>query len=327
MTPLSAFNGVPALAGIPVVDVEPGAVLGFTGTYGFLSNFYSSPLPSQAASGPYQGIIYPTVEHLYQAMKCIRVDDHLSVAAASSPGEAKRLGRRYPMRPSWDADGFKFVVMLEALRLKFSGVARIVISRLIPQWLAALLCGRRGDTLRLASSPALGNVCSSSIPADVAHLKTPASIPRSTCLKPPSGRTRDWRVARASSETHEKPPSVIMGVRVKADPFRTCARRSDARLSRTQVMAAHRLYVRQRMSVPKIAELLWEKFGFKSSKAAANSLYHAFYSYRLSTRNSGMAKWLGRTCSGCGCDFVDRSRGCHRCAERHDARRIAAGQQ
>lgn len=57
----------------------------FHGEYYFLSNFSNSPLY-------YNGKLWPTVEHAFQAAK---VDDETAkkILVAKTPGEAKRLGR------------------------------------------------------------------------------------------------------------------------------------------------------------------------------------------------------------------------------------------
>lgn len=66
-------------------------IKGFFGPYRWLSNFWSVDIS-------YMGLIYPTVEHAYQATKAIRREDRLSIQQAKTPGEAKRIGRRFPRR-------------------------------------------------------------------------------------------------------------------------------------------------------------------------------------------------------------------------------------
>lgn len=84
----------------------------FDGTeYGFLSNFYSSPIT-------YEGIVYPTVEHIFQAMKTLDNTERIKIANAATPGQAKRLGRRVALRGDWEE--IKVDVMRTALKLKFS---------------------------------------------------------------------------------------------------------------------------------------------------------------------------------------------------------------
>ena len=83
----------------------------FDGDFAFLSNFYDSPISRD-------GVIFPTVEHYFQAMKADGMLDYLAIAAAETPGKAKRLGRKCQMRWGWER--VKEDTMRDALRLKFS---------------------------------------------------------------------------------------------------------------------------------------------------------------------------------------------------------------
>jgi ribA/ribD-fused uncharacterized protein len=74
------------------------------GDYSFLSNFFKSGRT--------------TVEHHYQAAKTDDPAWAAKIIAAPTPGQAKKLGRKAPMRPTWDDE--KDTVMLVLLRLKFS---------------------------------------------------------------------------------------------------------------------------------------------------------------------------------------------------------------
>lgn len=82
----------------------------FDGEFAFLSNFYPSPIVD--------GIEFPTVEHYFQAHKTIRYNDFKKIAAAGSPGLAKRLGRSIDLRADWEE--VKLPTMKNALRLKFA---------------------------------------------------------------------------------------------------------------------------------------------------------------------------------------------------------------
>ena len=83
----------------------------FDGEYAFLSNFYN-------ASCIFEEKLYPTVEHAFQAAKSLDQEERDWIAAAGSPGLAKRLGRRINLRPDWEK--VKFDVMEECLRSKFA---------------------------------------------------------------------------------------------------------------------------------------------------------------------------------------------------------------
>ena len=82
----------------------------FEGKYDFLSNFYEHPIQ-------YNGIVYPTNEHFFQAMKSLKEDERKMIAAAPTPGKAKHLGRAITLRPDWEM--VKYDIMLMGLRLKF----------------------------------------------------------------------------------------------------------------------------------------------------------------------------------------------------------------
>lgn len=82
----------------------------FDGEYAFLSNFYESPIEKD-------GIIYPTNEHFFQAMKTLDNEERKRIAAAETPGKAKRMGRSVKLRPDWEQS--KFQIMKEGLALKF----------------------------------------------------------------------------------------------------------------------------------------------------------------------------------------------------------------
>lgn len=83
----------------------------FEGKYAFLSNFYESPIAEDR-------IIYPTVEHYFQAQKTLDMDERKKIAAADTPGKAKRLGRSVTLRPDWEE--IKLGVMEHAVREKFT---------------------------------------------------------------------------------------------------------------------------------------------------------------------------------------------------------------
>ena len=81
----------------------------FTGEYRFLSNFYSAPVL-------YEDIIYPTVEHAYQAAKTDNLADR-RIISTMAVGNAKRYGQRITLRPDWDI--IKVGIMEELLKKKF----------------------------------------------------------------------------------------------------------------------------------------------------------------------------------------------------------------
>lgn len=80
-------------------------------THTFLSNFYAEPFVC--------GLLgeVKTAEHAYQAYKCRIVSDRLVVLNASSPAQAKKVGRMVELRPDWEA--VKFIMMRAVLAAKF----------------------------------------------------------------------------------------------------------------------------------------------------------------------------------------------------------------
>ena len=89
-------------------------IVEFDGEYAFLSNFYDSPIF-------YEGITYPTNEHFFQAMKTLDIETRKAIAAAPTPGAAKRMGRHVSLRPDWEQ--VKVDVMRTGLMLKFTDAA------------------------------------------------------------------------------------------------------------------------------------------------------------------------------------------------------------
>lgn len=82
----------------------------FRGRHGFLSNFYEADVK-------FEGVIYPTAEHAFQAAKSEHAEVRERIRQAGSPGHAKKLGRRVALRPDWEE--VKYEVMLACLRSKF----------------------------------------------------------------------------------------------------------------------------------------------------------------------------------------------------------------
>jgi hypothetical protein len=85
-------------------------ILQFAGEYRFLSNFWLSPVQLD-------GVMYPTVEHAYQAAKTADVGARRQIQACPTPGQAKRMGRHVPIRPDWESS--KLEVMYSLVRQKF----------------------------------------------------------------------------------------------------------------------------------------------------------------------------------------------------------------
>jgi ribA/ribD-fused uncharacterized protein len=90
----------------------------FDGTeYAFLSNFYYSPIVMPDWH-PAAGKVAQTIEHAFQSAKTDDVAQARLVLCSSSPGQAKRIGRRVRIRDGWDEG--RDVVMLALVKLKFA---------------------------------------------------------------------------------------------------------------------------------------------------------------------------------------------------------------
>jgi ribA/ribD-fused uncharacterized protein len=80
------------------------------GKYNWLSNFY----PCQII---YDGQIFPSTEHAYQANKTENPLWRETIRVSPTPAIAKRKGAKAPLRPDWE--NIKDSIMLDVLRLKF----------------------------------------------------------------------------------------------------------------------------------------------------------------------------------------------------------------
>lgn len=85
----------------------------FKGDYRWLSNFQVLQTAMLV-----EGIVYPTVEHYYVAMKTLDLNARETVSLLPSAGQAKRYGKTLQMRDDWES--VRLEIMLGALRFKFS---------------------------------------------------------------------------------------------------------------------------------------------------------------------------------------------------------------
>lgn len=81
----------------------------FQGEYRFLSNFWPCRVK-------YEHVIFPSVEHAYQAAKTLDYEQRIEFMVLTA-GQAKRKGAQLELRPYWEQ--IKVKVMGELLRLKF----------------------------------------------------------------------------------------------------------------------------------------------------------------------------------------------------------------
>jgi N-glycosidase YbiA len=93
----------------------------FDGGYRFLSNFYMHPVKLD-------GVIYPSSEHGYQAAKTLDPAQREIIRTCSTPGQAKRAGKKVSLRPDWES--VKLQVMEDLVRQKFNspGLKELLLS-------------------------------------------------------------------------------------------------------------------------------------------------------------------------------------------------------
>ncbi len=82
----------------------------FMGEYRFLSNFWMSPVEMKR-------IVYPSVEHAYQAAKTFDKKERKIIEYAITPGQAKKLGKKLVLREDWEK--VKIPIMKELVKRKF----------------------------------------------------------------------------------------------------------------------------------------------------------------------------------------------------------------
>ena len=89
----------------------PPAIVRFVNEYAFLSNF--TPITVE-----YDGVLYRSVEHAYQAAKTVIPEERTWIRNARSPAQAKYAGRRVAIRSNWNS--MRIEVMEYLLRQKFA---------------------------------------------------------------------------------------------------------------------------------------------------------------------------------------------------------------
>lgn len=85
----------------------------FVNEYSFLSNFYLSTIS-------YDGCLWKSVEHAYQASKTLDNEQKKLIKNASTPVVAKRLGKLVHLREGFDK--IKVSIMEELIHEKFQNV-------------------------------------------------------------------------------------------------------------------------------------------------------------------------------------------------------------
>lgn len=92
-------------------DILDPPILEFTGEFRFLSNFWY-------ASFVFDGILWKTSEHAYQAQKTLDRAIRLKIANLRTPTEAKRAGGQVACRDDWES--VKYDLMYQIVLAKFT---------------------------------------------------------------------------------------------------------------------------------------------------------------------------------------------------------------
>lgn len=86
------------------------AITSFSGRHRFLSNFYPSVVR-------HEDLVFPTVEHAYQAAKTYDAERRQYILNCPSPADARHAGRTLPIRKDWET--VKIDIMRSLLLIKF----------------------------------------------------------------------------------------------------------------------------------------------------------------------------------------------------------------
>lgn len=91
--------------------MDEDKILFYGGGWNCFSNF-------SAHQVEYDGILWPTSEHAFQAAKTLSVEEKNKIKLARSPQEALMLGRSVTLRPEWEL--IKVEILESILRAKYT---------------------------------------------------------------------------------------------------------------------------------------------------------------------------------------------------------------
>ena len=94
----------------------------FHGENRFLSNFYRVDIS-------FEGLVYPSVEHAYQASKTNDRQLRQRVVSCKTPGDAKRLGRTFHITEDWHRR--RVPIMVDLIRYKFFKDHLLIMTQLL----------------------------------------------------------------------------------------------------------------------------------------------------------------------------------------------------
>ena len=89
----------------------------FSGPNRFLSNFFLAPVE-------FEGEVYASTEHAYQASKTLSPGLRVLIGECPTPGEAKKLGGKVPVRSDWGAVKLKVMATVVLCKFRWHDVLR-----------------------------------------------------------------------------------------------------------------------------------------------------------------------------------------------------------
>ena len=95
----------------------PGSIIEFAP--GTPNHVYSNFHPARIE---YEGLVYPTSEHAFQAAKTFEHDLRMYILRQPTAAEAKKAGKEITIRPDWDK--VKRQIMYDILKIKFAPGSR-----------------------------------------------------------------------------------------------------------------------------------------------------------------------------------------------------------
>lgn len=108
------FRAYPELQQLKLTQLNNNSnkmIAHFNGVHRYLSNFWMSPVE-------FEGILYPSSEHAYQAAKTLDLEVRQKIADMKTAGEAKKAGQKVDKQPGWEEK--KVEVMESIVLAKFT---------------------------------------------------------------------------------------------------------------------------------------------------------------------------------------------------------------
>lgn len=108
------------------MNYPDNVIVNFTGDHAFMSN---SLVLSPNRRVAYEGILYPSVDHAYQAAKTLDTHQREFIASVSAPNVARILANHLVRRPDWL--DVRLGIMRELIYVKFAANANEFMPKLL----------------------------------------------------------------------------------------------------------------------------------------------------------------------------------------------------